>query len=213
MTPEQCDEVLKYYSGTDDNAYPEFVNRQRVGRQIVKEHDSAMKALMEQGWPRQALEKMPYVQVSALYGLLDFERGLDERRKLSNLPYWQLAPALERLDADREKSRKLHPNDPLFHAAADIFLPGKHCFIARSRTERKIAVLRCIEGIRLHSVGNGGKLPASLDEIKDVPIPVDPFTGKPFEYKRIGEMATVYSEGPERVIRGLEESLPRFTLL
>ena len=36
-----------------------------------------------------------------------------------------------------------------------------------------------------------GKLPATLDEVRVVPIPLDPATGGPFSYKLEGETATL----------------------
>ena len=50
---------------------------------------------------------------------------------------------------------------------------------------------------RLHAASHGGELPRTLDEITEVPIPVDPITGKPFGYRRQGEMAVL--EGERRV--------------
>jgi hypothetical protein len=49
-------------------------------------------------------------------------------------------------------------------------------------TQHYRAQLRTIEAIRLHAHQNGGRLPASLTEIKSVPVPLDPYTNKPFEY-------------------------------
>jgi hypothetical protein len=52
-----------------------------------------------------------------------------------------------------------------------------------TKTDRKIASVRCIEAIRLYAAAHDGKLPGALSEITDVPIPIDPVTGKEFEYK------------------------------
>jgi hypothetical protein len=54
------------------------------------------------------------------------------------------------------------------------------------RLDRKIALLRTMEAIRMFAADNSGRLPGSLAEITSVPIPVDPVTGKGFLYKRIG---------------------------
>lgn len=62
-------------------------------------------------------------------------------------------------------------------------------FQSQAMLERKIAALRCIEAIRLYAAAHGGKLPATLGEIKEVPIPVDPITGKAFEYEAHGDKA------------------------
>jgi hypothetical protein len=58
------------------------------------------------------------------------------------------------------------------------------------RMPRRINALRTIEAVRLFAAKHG-RLPKSLDEIKDVPVPVDLFTGKPFSYRLEGETAIV----------------------
>jgi hypothetical protein len=69
--------------------------------------------------------------------------------------------------------------------------------IAETRPERKVAALRTIEALRMHVASKGGGLPASLDEVKEVPIPLDPMTGKPFAYHLEG--ATAVLSGPPPV--------------
>ena len=62
-------------------------------------------------------------------------------------------------------------------------------FSARTRIDRRLAALRCVEAVRLYAAAHDGKLPASLDEIKDVPLPLDPVNGKPFDYRVAGDRA------------------------
>lgn len=59
------------------------------------------------------------------------------------------------------------------------------------RLERRVAMLRTIEAIRLHMASHGGKLPGSLDEIKEVAVPLDPATNAPFPYKLEGDTAVL----------------------
>ena len=40
-----------------------------------------------------------------------------------------------------------------------------------------------------------GRLPATLDEIKEVPIPLNPMTGKPFPYHLEGKTAVLDADG------------------
>ena len=42
-----------------------------------------------------------------------------------------------------------------------------------------------------------GKLPASLDDVTEVPIPVNPFTGKAFGYRLEGDTAVLEAAGPK----------------
>ena len=66
-----------------------------------------------------------------------------------------------------------------------------------TKLDRKIAALRCIEGIRLYAAGHDGRLPAGLDSITEVPIPPNPLTGKPFGYTVDGNTATLEAAAPE----------------
>ncbi len=76
-------------------------------------------------------------------------------------------------------------------------LPALQKVVAASiRTDRRIATLRCIEAIRIYAAAHDGKLPTALDAITEVPIPVDPMTGKAFTYRVSGERATLYAPPP-----------------
>jgi hypothetical protein len=61
------------------------------------------------------------------------------------------------------------------------------------RVERHLAALRCVEALRLHGAGHDGQLPARLDEVRAVPLPTDPVTGKGFDalYRRDGARAVL----------------------
>jgi hypothetical protein len=61
--------------------------------------------------------------------------------------------------------------------------------------DRRIAALRTIEAVRLH-LTEKGKLPEKLDDITVVPVPTDPLTGKPFEYRRDGAAARLIVSAP-----------------
>jgi hypothetical protein len=61
--------------------------------------------------------------------------------------------------------------------------------------ERQIALLRHVEALRLYAAGHGGKLPARLSDIP-VPLPVDPFSGKPFDYSVEATTAHLRGESP-----------------
>jgi hypothetical protein len=63
------------------------------------------------------------------------------------------------------------------------FLPSLHRVRrAQGRLEQRIALLRHVEALRLYAAAHDGKLPEKLADV-EVPLPVDPFTGKPFRYE------------------------------
>jgi hypothetical protein len=69
-------------------------------------------------------------------------------------------------------------------------------YTAFVRTDRRIAELRLFEALRLYADSHDGRLPQRLDDL-EVPVPIDPITGKPFEYRLDGDVARV--EGPRLI--------------
>jgi hypothetical protein len=172
---------------------PEAVYKLRIGVEIQEKHEKAKQALVEAGWPREPLQHMAHIQVAVLHGLLEYERYMDEAIKWSNLPYWQATPALMELETRiARRPRQAGPDDPALPIAHVFLANSGRILYARTRVERRIAALCCVEALRLHTARHG-KLPASLDEIKEVPVPVDPYTGKPFEYSAVGDRGELYA--------------------
>jgi hypothetical protein len=68
--------------------------------------------------------------------------------------------------------------------------------VRQAALDRRLACLRVIEAIRLHAAANGGKLPARLDEITEVPLPVDPMTGRSFDYEAHEDQAVLSGRPP-----------------
>jgi hypothetical protein len=56
--------------------------------------------------------------------------------------------------------------------------------------ERRVAVIRLIEALRLHAGGTVA-LPKSFEDVKIVRIPPDPVSGKPFDCHLEGDTSTV----------------------
>ena len=63
------------------------------------------------------------------------------------------------------------------------------------RLDQRIALLRHVEALRLYAAEHDGTLPAKLSEIS-VPLPDDPFTGKPFRYEVAGDTAHLRGSPP-----------------
>jgi hypothetical protein len=67
---------------------------------------------------------------------------------------------------------------------------------AHVRVEQTFSALRCIEALRLYAYSHEGKLPAALEDITEVPWPVDPRSNKPMAYRLDGETAVVSFQYP-----------------
>jgi hypothetical protein len=155
---------------------------------LLRGYPLAKRALMASGISSQEVDGMPVGQVLLLDTARQFAACRDEHLKWITAPYWTVAKGLE--EADRQVSQA----DRGWGAALPVmeFFPGYQA--ARTmfvRVDRRIAVLRVIEALRLYGAAHGGRLPARLEDISEVPMPVDPVTGKPFEYQLVGEAAVL----------------------
>jgi hypothetical protein len=137
------------------------------------------------------IEAMPASQVLLLHMLHYYREVRDEALKMTYLTSWQRL-GLDEID---QKMKSL----PNIEAA---WLP-RHMLPAFQRVQtralllqRKLAALRVIEALRMHAAAQGGQLPERLEDVVVVPVPVDPGTGKPFEYKKEGQSAVLMSRLP-----------------
>jgi hypothetical protein len=129
---------------------------------------AARTRLVESGIPEARLKQFPALQVVLLDEKLAYEVLRDERMKWMNLPFWQAEAAL--LEIARSKPE----NEYLMGALVPSVIKLRR---AQARLEQRIALLRCVEALRLHAASHEGKLPARFADVKE-PLPVDPITGK-----------------------------------
>jgi hypothetical protein len=142
------------------------------------------------GLKDEQLAEMPEDQIVAQYLAGRFRELNDEAFKAMYLPLREAIPILA---AAEERLRPLE-SGPL--ALAVMNVRAIRTMLTRtSRPERHIAALRVIEAIRLHAAAHDGKLPESLDQIREVPVPEDPATTRPFLYRRAGDAAILH--GPQ----------------
>ena len=128
--------------------------------------------LKESGLPEERVEQFPPDQVILLDEKRECEVRFDDAVKTMGYPAWQVEALLLETKPAREKA--------LF---ADALLPAQYT-VRRSqgRIDQRIAMLRHVEAIRMYAAEHKGTLPAKLTDVA-VPLPEDPFTGKPFCYE------------------------------
>lgn len=131
--------------------------------------DRAKARLVKAGFKPAAVDKMSRLQVFLSDDFRDYEAYRDDLLKWTNVPFWQL-PA----DLDTPKTPQ--------GGFRVLVVAAKKVFMAQARTEQRIGLLRAVEAVRLYAAAHGGQFPAKLDEV-GVPLPVDPFSGKPFAYE------------------------------
>jgi hypothetical protein len=69
---------------------------------------------------------------------------------------------------------------------------------AQTRLDLRIALLRHAEALRLYAAEHNNELPKSLSDVP-VPLPPDPFTGKPVRYSLEGATAHLRGGLPDGV--------------
>jgi hypothetical protein len=153
---------------------------------------AARRRLVEYGLPEERLLRFPADQVILLDEWRDFEVNRDEAMKLMNLPTWQVEPALGGLASKTEPARDEGPGQGLFLGLAPALHKVRQ---AQGRLEQRIALLRHVEALRLYAAEHDGKLPEKLSDCP-VPLPADPFTGKPFRYELDGATAHLRGTPP-----------------
>jgi hypothetical protein len=186
----------RIFQGLQERSFPG--GQALLALRLQKGYEADKWALVGQGRPRELVEKMPHVQVAVLRAFIEYDRYSDEMKKWQSFPYPESLPRLREAVA-RRKAELKKSGAPLASELAGLLVPAiDRVVLARARVDRKFAALRCVEAVRLYAAAHGGKLPPTLGAIKEVPVPDDPMTGKPFEYKLAGERATLHGPPPDR---------------
>jgi hypothetical protein len=166
----------------------------------IKEEGSVNAArarLIESGLPEERVKQFPPDQAILLDERRDYEVRRDDLMKLFNLPQWQI----EALSGGIGRSPDTETN--LFNILVPALLKVRR---AQGRLEQRIAMLRHVEALRLYAAEHEGRLPAMLAEVT-VPLPDDPYSGKPFIYKLDGGTAHLRGTAPPG-----EEKNPGFNI-
>ncbi len=158
----------------------------------VRGYPMAKRALIQRGFSAEEVRGMPVPQVILLYTMQTYEELRDDVFRWVYVPYLDsvegIQQAEKRVTQRQREGREILP-------LAGVLLPNvgsvRNSIV---RTDREIAALRTIEALRIYAAGHKGRLPRELAEVTEVPIPVDPGTGRPFGYRLAGDTAVL--EGP-----------------
>ena len=139
------------------------------------------------GLSAEQVEAMPAAQVLLLHIEGTYNEDRDDWYKPAYLPYPQARPLL---DAAVKRVRAAPMTEG--HVPGRLLLPALNRAMPRQILfERNLTALQVIEALRMYAAAHEGNLPDKLDEITEVPVPLDPGTGKPFEYSRTDDTATL----------------------
>jgi hypothetical protein len=159
----------------------EWVAARAKDEELVR---TARKRLVESGLAEENVKRFPAQQIILLDEKLEYLIHRDESLKLMALPYWDV----DKVVAAAPKETRTEYLFPLWAAVLKIWQ-------REALLDQRLALLRCVEALRMYAAENGGKLPAQLAELK-APVPVDPVTGKPFPYELNGATATLRGTPP-----------------
>ena len=154
--------------------------------------------LKRRGHTEKELATMLPAQIVVLHIAETYDELRDDMFRWFHLPYWQAHERLAAMEEDFRKTGRQKEVIPL----ASLLLPAvSRCHFSQARLDRQVAALRTVEAIRLYMAEHDGKLPPRLDDIRTVPIPINPVTGKSFPYRVDGDTAILEADGPKNLHR------------
>lgn len=188
---EFVDELVAKISGLSGQGSPNSGPLRQAGQRLAmaamltKVYPEAKAALIAAGRPAAQVEAMPTVQVAALYTVGEYARVRDDLYKWTGLPFWQAQAGIRQAEKFfRPEDRSSNPIMMLFSLLVPAINSAR---VAEVRSERMLDALQAIEAIRLHAAAHDGALPESLEAITEAPCPLDPATGRPFEYHKLDD--------------------------
>jgi hypothetical protein len=153
----------------------------------MKVYPAAKRALVASGQAAERVEALPVAAVVGQYQFRRYREQSDELWKWFALPYGQGAAGMGRAMAELDRGTREEPGNPFM-----LLLPAVGTSRMRlAQVERSGAALRVVEALRAHAAAHDGRLPESLEDLTDLPIPADPLSGRPFTYEGRGEAGVV----------------------
>lgn len=199
MTPEQTkklvahiDDIRRFEPDKLDKTTRGWLNEKAKDAKYLA---AARARLVEYGIREDRVAQFPPDQVILLDERREYETRRDEDTKLMMLPTWEFVARVRKERPKEEES--------LFAFLVPAIYKVR---LAQGRLEQRIALLRHVEAIRMYAAEHDGKLPEKLDQIT-VPLPLDPFTGKPFRYELDGSTAHLRGSPP-----ATEAKIPQYNL-
>ncbi len=168
--------------------------RALLALQAMRIYPRAKRDLIAKGVPEAEVEAMPVPQVVATQMLHEYLAWRDGIFKWFTLPYWQAAEGAARSERAFQEAGADAAN-PFLMLLPAIGSARK----VTARQERGLAMLRTIEALRGYAAMHDGRLPESLDQLIDMPAPIDPCTGKPFLYEHRDGRATLRAADAPRM--------------
>jgi hypothetical protein len=153
-------------------------NRFGMAAMVAQAYPEAKRALIARGRTPAQVEAMPAIQVVFLHTYTDYQRRRDDLFKWAGLPIYQ---AYEHMNESKIMTLEVRDR-PLLGLFCSLIVSFQGASLAQARLDRQLDALQCIEAIRIYAASHR-RFPDRLEDVKDAPVPLDPLTGRPFEYK------------------------------
>lgn len=187
--------IMDSLLGRPDRLGPSWRGKAGLTAMAIWLYPRAKQYVISKGKTPKEVEAMPVQQVITLYTLETYVHVKDELFKWFHVPYWQAREGMQKADQARKQAGRQYPGNPFL-----ALLPAlSRSYFSTTNRDRKIAALHCVEAVRMYAAGHEGRLPTNLSEITEVPIPIDPVTGKGFGYKVVGNTITLDGPAPKGV--------------
>ncbi|HIG26868.1 MAG TPA: hypothetical protein EYQ50_03380 [Verrucomicrobiales bacterium] len=186
--------ILNSFS-SDSHSEGDFL---MTGKALL-DYPPAKKRLEHSGLSRAEINQMPVIKVMLLAAMDNYLYHRDNLLRWSTVPYWQAWQRIEESTAQLDQSRQKFNGTLPFY---DLLPAVTKTYFRFAILERRIDELRILEALRLYAGSSGAGLPESLDQIKEVPIPLNPMTGELFIYERTGEGSVLKATLPTNHSRG-----------
>jgi hypothetical protein len=158
---------------------------------IMRAYPVAKEELKKSGFEAEKLEKMPVAQVVTIHMHRIVREIGDEFSKGAYLPSKQREEFYGSLGKRMHDERFFGPNSREVIPLAGLLMPAVGAAMsAQTRLDRDFAALQTLEAIRAH-LAETGALPEKLSDITVLPVPVNPATNEPFEYRLADGKATL----------------------
>lgn len=154
----------------------------------VMTYPHAKQDLIASGRTVSEVENMPVAHALVQHTVDTVQYHYDSISKWLTLPYWESHEGLSR--TMRELIDK--PRDSWLDTVVRAVLPATARAHQRfALTQQRIELMRVFEAVRAYAATHDGRGPTSLDEIEEMPLPINPITGKAFDYSYTHPKATL----------------------
>lgn len=163
-----------------------------LGAMALASVPTAEPELRELGFTADQIKAMSPPQIALTLWMETYFAYRDNLFRWFNMPY---AEAIAGFRAAEEDLKKVKNQTNLGAIFAKMMLPALGSVRTnQARLDRQVAGLMVIEAVRMHAAAEG-KLPTTLAEVKCVPLPTNPMTGKPFSYRLEAGAAVLLLDG------------------